>query len=154
MSADPAPQSRLPELCVTVTARMVIQGAVASRDWQPQHHDRSWAVEHAGLPNIIMNNYTQAGWISRYVTDWCGPRGRIGRMRFSMRSPICPGDEMRIAGVIRSVERDEAGFEWIDIAIEIAVGSRTATTASVRLALPAGAEQMAAWRCAPAAWRP
>lgn len=154
MSADLAAQSRLPELSVTVTPRMIIQGAIASRDWQPQHHDVSWAVGHAGLPGIIMNNYTQAGWISRYVTDWCGPRGRIGRMRFSMRSPICPGDEMRIAGVIRSIERDAAGFDWVDIAIEITVGSRTATTASVRLALPSEADKAAAWRCAPAAWQP
>ena len=74
---------------VTLAQLRDVLGATASRDWQPQHHDKD-AAQRAGLTDIIMNNYTQAGLISRYITDWSGPIGRIGRLKFRMRRPICP----------------------------------------------------------------
>lgn len=145
---------QLPPMQVPVTPKKIIMGAAASRDWQPQHHDMAWAQQSAGLPNIIMNNYTQAGWISRYVTDWCGAEGRIGRLRFAMRQPICPGDELVFSGTIKTMEPSGQAFFWLEIAVEIRVGERTATTATVRLALPASKAAPSVWRCAATAWKP
>lgn len=144
----------LPPLCVPITTKQIVMGATASRDWQPQHHDMVWATRDAGLPNIIMNNYTQAGWISRYITDWCGPGGRIGRLRFSMRGPICPGDEVMFSGVVSGIEPGADAMFWLDIGVEMKIGERVATQATVRLALPANDAAPSVWQCAPAAWRP
>ena len=101
MNRTPKPHigMKLPDLFLPVTRKLVSMGAAASRDWQPQHHDPDWARE-AGLPDIIMNNYTQAGLISRFVTDWSGPSGRIGRLRFAMRRPLCPVGNLTIRGAV------------------------------------------------------
>jgi acyl dehydratase len=146
--------TQLPPLRVLITPKHIIMGAAASRDWQPQHHDLKWATEAAGLPDIIMNNYTQAGWISRYVTDWCGPQGRIGRLRFSMRGPICPGDELVFAGQVKIIEPGADSIFWLEIGIEMTVGERTVTSATVRLAQPAATAAPSVWQCPAAAWRP
>jgi 3-oxo-4,17-pregnadiene-20-carboxyl-CoA hydratase beta subunit len=145
---------QLPPLRITITPKKIIMGAAASRDWQPQHHDTQWAQQSANLPNIIMNNYTQAGWISRYITDWSGAEGRIGRLRFSMRQPICPGDDLLFSGTIKTIEPSGHAFFWLKIDIEIAVAERVVTSASVRLALPASADAPSVWRCPASAWKP
>ncbi len=143
----------LPDLVIGVTRKMIIAGATGSRDWQPQHHDKDAATQ-AGLPDIIMNNYTQAGLISRYVTDWSGPIGRIGRLRFSMRRPICPGRAVRFSGRVVSVERTGDQIAWIQLDIALKDGETLLTSASARLAMPADASARSPWRCPPDEWRP
>lgn len=146
--------TQLPQMRVAVTPKKIIMGAASSRDWQPQHHDVNWAQQSAGLPNIIMNNYTQAGWISRYITDWCGAAGRIGRLRFNMRQPICPGDDLLFTGTIKAIEPNSNAFFWLNIDIEILAAERAVTTASIRLALPASSAAPSVWRCPASAWKP
>jgi acyl dehydratase len=149
---------RLPELRVEVTHKMIVMGATASRDWQPQHHDPAAAMA-AGLPGIIMNNYTQAGLISRYVTDWSGVHGRIGRMRFSMRRPLCPGAIAAIQGMVADVTPGaevptSTSFTWVEIDIQVKLGETVATTATVKIALPVKQGGASPWRCPAARWRP
>jgi len=145
---------RLPDLRVPVTAKIIIMGASASRDWQPQHHDSAWARDGAGLPDIIMNNYTQAGFISRYITDWGGPNGRIGRLRFAMKRPICPGDDLLFEGVIDGVIPTLNGHSWVDVAVTVSTDGVLATSANVRLAMPSTASAPSPWRCPGALWAP
>jgi acyl dehydratase len=145
--------TRLPPLEVPITARTVIQGASASRDWQPQHHDRAWAVERAGTRDIFLNTPTQAGWIERYLTDWTGPRGRLGRLRFRMRRSIYPGETLVFRGVVREVSVDDAGCSWADVDIELTVEGELATECSARIAIPKEAEDNPWTRDAPS-WKP
>ncbi|MDR3509011.1 MAG: MaoC/PaaZ C-terminal domain-containing protein [Caulobacteraceae bacterium] len=146
--------ARLPDLRIPISAKTIVMGAAASRDWQPQHHDSAWARDSAGLPDIIMNNYTQAGFFCRYVTDWSGPDGRIGRFKFAMKKPICPGDEILLQGVVEGVLPSVNGYSWVDIIIKALVDGALATSAEVRLALPNTASSPSPWRCARALWAP
>lgn len=123
---------RLPTLEVDVTARTVVMGASASRDWQPQHHDHAWAVERAGTRDIFLNTPNQAGWIERYLTDWTGPRGRLGKLAFRMRRPVFPGDRLVFSGEVTDVTDDG----WVEVAVELTVGDTTCTTCTARLASP------------------
>ena len=74
----------LPELGIDVTATTVVLGALASRDWRPMHHDRDFAINRNGTQDIFLNTPNQAAWFERYVTDWTGPTGRLGRMTFRL----------------------------------------------------------------------
>ncbi len=65
------------------------------------HHDYHFAVERQGVQDIFLNSPNQGAWLERYVTDWTGPTGRLGRLRFKMRKPIFPGDTMVIEGTVR-----------------------------------------------------
>ena len=143
----------LPTLQVPVTARTVVMGASSSRDWQPQHHDYAWATTRAGTKDIFLNTPNQAGWIERYLTDWTGPYGRLGRMRFRMRRPVYPGETLAFNGTVRDTAIDESGCAWVDVEIELTVGEDVATEASARLAIPQD-EKDNPWRRSRDDWRP
>jgi len=97
---------RLAPLVHDVTATTIVLGALASRDWRPMHHDHSFAVHRNGTRDIFMNTPTQAAWFERYLTDWTGPKGRLGRMRFRMLGSVFPGDTMVFAGTVGTVDVD------------------------------------------------
>lgn len=90
---------KLPELRVMMSAQKIISAAAATRDWQPIHHDHEIATK-SGLRGIILNAPSQAGWMSKYITEWAGPHAQIKRLAFKMKDSICPGDEMTINGEI------------------------------------------------------
>jgi len=128
----------LPVLEVDVTPRVVIMGASASRDWQPQHHDHAWAVEKVGTKDIFLNTPNLAGWFERYLTDWTGPRGRLGRLRFRMRRSICAGDRMAFSGTVTAISDDSAGCRWIEVDLTVTAAGEAAVECSARVAVPAG----------------
>ena len=136
LASDVKAGDELPELAVDVSATTVILGALAARDWRPMHHDRDFAQQRNGVKDIFMNTPNQAAWFERYVTDWTGPRGRLGRMKFRMRDSVFPGDRMVFEGVVEAVETDEAGCSWADLAVTLRVGDRPMTECAVRVALP------------------
>jgi hypothetical protein len=127
----------LPRFSKKVTARMVIMGASSSRDWQPQHHDHHWATTRAGTRDIFLNTPNQAGWIERYLTDWTGPRGRLGKMRFRMRRSICDGDTVVFEGIVTEVKTDATGCTWADVDVTLLLGDERATECTARIAIPA-----------------
>ena len=90
----------LPELAYDVSATTVVLGALASRDWRPMHHDKDFAVERNGTQDIFLNTPNQAAWFERFLTDWTGPHGRLGRMTFRMLGSVFPGDTMIFSGVV------------------------------------------------------
>ena len=126
----------LEPLSYDVSSTTVVLGALATRDWRPQHHDFHFATERNGVRDIFLNAPNQAAWFERYVTDWTGPRGRLGRMRFRMKGSVFPGDTMAFTGVVTGTEVDDAGCCWADLDVTLKVGDEVMTTCAVRVALP------------------
>ena len=143
-AARPSPPpdgERLPELVYDVTATTVVLGALASRDWRPMHHDYKFATERNGTQDIFLNTPNLAAWFERFITDWTGPRGRIGRMTFRMRDSVFPGDRMVFTGTVTAVSTDETGCTWADLDITVAVKNpgvdeRLCCTCTARVAIP------------------
>jgi acyl dehydratase len=127
---------RLPELRYDVTATTVVLGALAARDWRPMHHDHDFAVNRNGTRDIFLNTPNQAAWFERYLTDWTGPKGRPGRMKFRMKGSVFPGDTMVLSGVVEDVGVDDAGCGWVGVLVTLAVDGETKTDCSARIALP------------------
>ncbi len=126
----------LPALSVDVTATTVVLGALASRDWRPMHHDKDFAIERNGTKDIFMNAPNQALWFERYVTDWTGPKGRLGRLRFRIQDSVFPGDTMTFRGSVEKIEVDDRGCGWVELALALTVGDRVASECSARVAVP------------------
>ena len=126
----------LPPLSHEVSSTSVILGALASRDWRPMHHDRDFAQQRNGTPDIFMNTPNQAAWLERFITDWAGPKARIGRYKFRMGDSICPGDTMVFSGQVESVETDEQACAWVNLSIVLSVGEQVKTRFTARVALP------------------
>lgn len=127
---------QLPELRHQVTATTVVLGALASRDWRPMHHDRQFAQERNGVKDIFINTPNNAAWFERYVTDWTGPKGRIGRMKFKMSSSVFPGDEMVLTGKVDKVSTDDTGCCWLDMTLAVMVNGQVSTSCQARVAIP------------------
>ena len=128
---------QLPPLVHAVTTTSIVLGAMASRDWRPMHHDRDFAQQRNGTRDIFMNTPNQAAWLERFITDWAGPKARIGRYKFRMGDSICPGDTMVFSGKVESTETDEQSCSWVNLVILLSVDEQVKTRFSARVALPA-----------------
>jgi len=126
----------LEPLSYDVDSTTVVLGALATRDWRPQHHDYHFATERNGVQDIFINAPNQAAWFERYITDWTGPRGRLARMRFRMKGSVFPGDTMVFTGVVTGVEVDDTGCAFADLDVSLRVGDELKTSCVARVALP------------------
>jgi len=143
----------VPELAHDVTATTIVLGALASRDTRPMHHDHDFAVNRNGIRDIFMNTPNQAAWFERYLTDWTGPKGRLGRMKFRMRESVFPGDTMVLRGTVERVEVDATGCGWAEVEVALTVDDVVCTTCTARIAVPTGPDDNP-WRRRGDDWRP
>jgi acyl dehydratase len=150
---DVATGDALPRLDHDVSATTVVLGALATRDWRPMHHDRDFAVERNGVRDIFLNTPNQQAWFERFVTDWTGPYGRLGRMRFRMLDSVHPGDSMALTGTVAGVSVDASGCGWATVDAALHASGRPCTTGTVRVALPTTATDNP-WRRAGDQWAP
>jgi hypothetical protein len=144
---------QLPPLTHEVSTTSVILGALASRDWRPMHHDRDFAQQRNGTRDIFMNTPNQAAWLERFITDWAGPRARIGRYKFRMGDSICPGDTIVFSGVVEGVEIDEHACNWVKLSIQLSVEDQVKTHFTARVALPTGVDDNP-WARTGSRWQP
>jgi acyl dehydratase len=143
----------LPPLSYDVTATTVILGALASRDWRPMHHDKDFAINRNGVQDIFLNTPTQGQWFERYLTDWTGPHGRLGKMTFRMKGSVFPNDTMVLEGTVQSVSTDDVGCGWAEVSVTVSVDGDVKTTCTARIALPIDADDNP-WRRRGDEWRP
>jgi acyl dehydratase len=94
---------RLPTLTIDTTARLIVAGAIASRDFQDVHHDRQ-AAAAAGSPDIFMNILSSNGLAARFVTDWAGPRARLRAVSIRLGVPNRPGHELAFRGEVEALD--------------------------------------------------
>lgn len=127
----------LPELRVAVSATTIVLGALASRDWRPMHHDKDFAIERNGVRDIFINTPNFQAWFERYLTDWTGPKGRLGRLTFKMSKSVFPGDEMTFSGRVTRVSGDASGCQWVEVDFALSVAGARTTEGHAKLALPA-----------------
>jgi len=143
----------LPELRIDVTPTTVVLGALATRDWRPMHHDKDFAQDRNGVRHIFINTPHNAAYFERYITDWTGPRGRLGKVQFRMSDSVFPGDTMVFHGKVQGTETDDRGCSWVDLAVWLTVGDKTPTTCNVRVALPTDAADNP-WKRKGDDWKP
>ncbi len=145
--------SALPELSIDVEPVTVVLGAMASRDWRPQHHDYKFATENNGVKDIFMNTPNLAAWFEKYVTDWTGPYGRMGWIRFRMKDSVFPGETMVFTGEVKGTDEDEQGCAWAEVELTLTTGGRITTVCTARVAIPA-AEGDNPWQRKGDQWKP
>ncbi len=143
----------LPELSIDVEPVDIVLGAMAARDWRPQHHDYKFATERNGVQDIFMNTPNLAAWFERYVTDWTGPFGRMGWIRFRMKDSVFPGETMVFTGEVKATDSDDQGCAWAEVELTLTSGGRITTVCTARVAIPAS-EGDNPWKRAGDDWKP
>ena len=104
---------KLPPLEIEVTTALVVGGAIATRDFETVHHDKSEA-QAAGLPDVFMNILTSQGLMSRYATDWSGPEAVVKSLDMRLGAPNVPGMVMTVTGEVTAVD-ESTGV--VDVAV-------------------------------------
>jgi acyl dehydratase len=119
MSDRFAEGAALPPFVVeNLTRTDLVRYAGASGDFNPIHHDETFA-RAAGNPTVFGHGMLTAGLVARCITDFVGA-GNLRRYKVRFATRVWPGDTITCAGrVTRRYE--EAGEARID-------GEVTATT--------------------------
>ncbi len=105
----------LPAEVINVTKRMIVGGAIASRDFEPVHHDTA-AAQAVGMQDVFMNILCTNGLVGRYVTGWSGPAGRIKDLKIRLGVPNCPGEIMTMTGeVLRTWKEGGENLVELDV---------------------------------------
>ena len=58
-----------------------------------------------------MHGPLQGAWLSQYVTDWAGPRGRMLTLTWQNRRSALPEHDYMFRGVVRAVDGDVVELE-------------------------------------------
>ena len=126
----------LPAFVIDMTATRIVAGAIATRDFMPVHHDRSFANAQ-GAPDIFMNILTTNGYVARFITDWAGPEAILQKISIRLGAPACPDDVMHFTGSVTSTTR--RGDEGV-VEVELRGVNRFGphVTGTAVLTLPAG----------------
>jgi acyl dehydratase len=125
----------LPDLVIDVTATRIVAGAIASRDFMPVHHDKTYA-NLQGAPDIFMNILSDTGYCSRFLTDWAGPEAMIKRLDIRLGVPLFPGTKLTFRGAVTATrEEGEEGIVELSLSGTTSLGNHVNGTAVLGLPL-------------------
>ncbi|HEX3796602.1 MAG TPA: hypothetical protein VHV57_19065 [Acidimicrobiales bacterium] len=125
----------LPDLVIDVTATRIVSGAIASRDFMPVHHDKSYANVQ-GAPDIFMNILSDTGYCSRFLTDWAGPEVMIRRLDIRLGVPLFPDTVLTYRGSVTATrEEGDEGIVELSLAGTTSLGNHVNGTAILSLPL-------------------
>lgn len=89
----------LPSIRVPVTITSVMATALATRDYQPVHHDLERA-RALGSDTVFTNTHATAGYLERLVMQWAGPDAFLKSLKLRLGVPNYAGDELVLSGVV------------------------------------------------------
>jgi hypothetical protein len=111
--ADVSVGDKLPALNIDISTGLIVSTAIATRDYEQVHHNKSVA-QAAGLPDVFMNILTSQGLMTRFATDWSGPEAVVKSLDIKLGAPNVPGMIMTVTGEVKA-RRDEDGIVDIEI---------------------------------------
>jgi acyl dehydratase len=111
--SDVSVGDKLPTQDIDITTGLIVSTAMATRDFEPVHHDKAVA-QAAGLPDVFMNILTSQSFMTRFATDWSGPEAVVKSLDIRLGAPNVPGMVMTVTGEI-TAKNDDSGV--VDVAV-------------------------------------
>lgn len=87
------PGEPVARLVVPVTRSLVVNGAIATRDFNPVHHDPEFARDR-GVDDVFFNIYSHLALCERLAGEWAGSGARLLKAGVRLLLPALPGDEL------------------------------------------------------------
>jgi acyl dehydratase len=112
----------------------------AIENWHRIHYDRIYAVEHDGLPDILINGSWKQHLLMQLVGRWTGSVGWLWQLRLQFRKMNVVGETLTAWGRVTSTERRGAyGIVGLEVGIRNQDGTEsTPGTADVVLPVRGG----------------
>ncbi|QHE88799.1 hypothetical protein F9K07_08150 [Hydrogenophaga sp. BPS33] len=101
--ADARVGQQLPPLNIPVTVTSVAAAAIATRDYQPVHHD----IERAralGSETVFTSTHTATGYLEWLVLAWAGPGAFLRSLKLRLGVPNYAGDTLHLQGQVTAVD--------------------------------------------------
>jgi acyl dehydratase len=107
--------SREQTLVENLSRTQIVQYAGASGDFNPIHHDETFATKAAGYPSVFAHGMLTMGLTGRLLTDWLGD-GVLREFGVRFVSQVWPGDTLTATGTVSSIElQGDQGIVHIDV---------------------------------------
>lgn len=85
--------------------------SAAIENWHRIHYDVAFAVEHEGLPGILVSGSWKQHFVGQMVRRWAGPKAWMAGIGMQFRAPNVVGETLTAWGVVdRIEERDTLGL--------------------------------------------
>jgi acyl dehydratase len=135
---DVAVGDTLPELVRgPLTSTHVMRWSAAIENWHRIHYDQPFAVEHDGLPALLLNGSYKQHLLVQLMRAWLEPAGWLAKIAMSFRGMDLVGDTLTASGhVTDTAERDGLGIVVCEIGIRNQRDADATTTGSATGVLP------------------
>lgn len=101
-------QEREQVLVENLSRTQIVQYAGASGDFNPIHHDETFATGAAGYPSVFAHGMLTMGLTGRLLTDWLGD-GVLREYGVRFVNQVWPGDTLTARGTVRALEPEGDG---------------------------------------------
>jgi acyl dehydratase len=123
------------KLAENLTRTQIVQYAAGSGDFNPIHHDETFATKLAGYPSVFAHGMLTMGLTGRLLTDWLGD-GVLRKFSVRFVKQVFPGDSLMAKGIVRELkEEGDHGLVEIDLVTTNQRGEPV-VTGSATAALP------------------
>ena len=119
-------------LVENLTRTQIVMYAGASGDFNPIHHDETFATKAAGYPSVFAHGMLTMGMTGRLLTDWLGD-GVLREYGVRFVKQVWPGDSLTAKGTVTAVGEDGS------VAIEVVTTNQrgeSVVAGSARAMLP------------------
>ena len=102
-------------LVENLTRTQIVQYAAGSGDFNPIHHDETFATKMAGYPSVFAHGMLTMGLAGRLLTDWLGD-GVLRSYGVRFVKQVWPGDTLRGKATVKRLEpRGDEGLVEIEV---------------------------------------
>ena len=124
---------QLPVLHKNASEAQLFLYSAASFNPHRIHYDRAYA-EFEGHADILVHGPLQGSWLTQFLTDWAGPRGRLTNVNWQNRASAFPNVDLEFHGTVTAVDL-ETGDVDLDVHEQTADGM-TLMPGTARVRLP------------------
>jgi acyl dehydratase len=122
---------KLPEIHIALTPTGIAAAAIATRDFQPVHHDLERA-HSLGNANVFLNTHATAGYLERLVMEWAGEGAFLKSIKFRLGVPSYAGDTLVLRGEVIDAP-DADGYVTVKAIGTNALGTHVEGSVTVRM---------------------
>ena len=119
-------------LVENLSRTQIVMYAGASGDFNPIHHDETFATKAAGYPSVFAHGMLTMGMTGRLLTDWLGD-GVLREYGVRFVKQVWPGDSLTAKGTVTAIGDD--GLVDIEVVTTNQKGEPV-VAGSARAALP------------------
>ena len=95
-----------------LTRTQIVQYAGASGDFNPIHHDETFASKAAGYPSVFAHGMLTMGMTGRMLTNYVGD-GRLTKYGVRFTNQVWPGDTLNSTATV-----EEVSDGWVKLNVQ------------------------------------